>query len=719
MTLNDSTYTRRFFSLYSQEEKDKVRGHAFYPTDYLSAFLPEGVAWVDVVRSPYAGAHFKKIDKKSALTVEGMLQVITASDIPKNLPYGSRRGGGQFILAEKEVLYRGEPVALLVAESKEALTSGKKKLKIDWEPISVPETQVVDTMEYEKGEPSSQKLTTVCLPFCFPSLQPRYLEAESGWVAWQEGQLTFHIGSLLSEAQRAWLSEVLDIPTTQILAKEFYLGGRFGGRQQRELIAFLALAAHLTKRSVCLHFDQREQDIGSFGYSGELTLGADPHSKKLEELKGRIIVDAGSYPGNARLVLNKVLEHAECFYDFQHIHLQGEIVLTPTHPRRALRGEGLTSITWVTEQLIEKMAREVGESSLDFRRMNVSESFPNAKTIFKELEHLERPFHVVSAERNRPLWEEKTIVGRGFACQGFKPINEKEFDYSEVEISLQHSGSFVIRTSNLTLDLNAKGALCEVAATVLKTHPKAFMVEGKMRQGFDRPARRETYPEFYYLAQSTWNAAFLLKKKLLEAGSKIFQSKNVILKDGAVVNVERNRKMGYRELTFTHGIQDFSTSFLLEEVEKPWGASAGALSRVSFHPLTGEVRVESVHVVLDAGPVLYRKGLETELETAVSWAMAALFSSEASKQPIPTPLDGPESVTLTTVDYPVKDYSEQAPDYFGAKGVADVLMSVVLASFVNAIFDAKETMLEAIPMSLEFMYPKRKPVTNVHPFPRR
>jgi CO/xanthine dehydrogenase Mo-binding subunit len=197
-----------------------------------------------------------------------------------------------------------------------------------------------------------------------------------------------------------------------------------------------------------------------------------------------------------------------------------------------------------------------------------------------------------------------------------------------------------------------------------------------------------------------------------DAGRKIFQSQNVVLKDGAIVEPDLNRKMGYREVAFTEGNHDLKASYILQNVDKPHGCSAGAVARISFHPLTGELRVESVKVVLDAGPVLYQKGLEIQVESAISWAMAALFSSELENdQPIPTTLDGPEESMLTTLEYPVKDLAEKPLEYFGSRGISDVIMSVVLGSLVNAIFEAKSVSLESIPMSLEFMYPKRKQQT--------
>ncbi|MDB5037374.1 MAG: hypothetical protein JWQ35_902, partial [Bacteriovoracaceae bacterium] len=490
-----------------------------------------------------------------------------------------------------------------------------------------------------------------------------------------------------------------------------------GGRQQRELLVFLALASFLTKKSVFLHLTPEEQDIGSYGYHGELTIGYDPKEKKIRELKGRIVVDAGSYEGSAHLVLQKALEHVSSIYSFEHIDIEGQIILTPTHPRRALKGEGLTAITWVTEQLIERVAKELDISALEIRSLNSARASDMGSRVLDEVEKLEKPFRLVPIDRNRPVWDEKEIVGRGFGFQVFHPTTAKEFDYSEVSIDLSNAGTFIIRTSNLTLDLHMKSALSEVAAQVLKTHAKAFTVEGKMRKEIDKPARRETYPEFYYLAQATWNAASLLKEKIISAGQIAFGSKDVILQDGAIVDQGQSKKMGYRELAFTHVNSDLTASFILKDVEKPHGCSAGSIARVSFHPLTGEIRVESVKVVLDAGPVLYAKGLEIQLDSAVSWAMASLFSSEIEvEQPIPTPLDGPEEVSLITLDYPLKDYSEKAPEYFGARGVTAVLMSSVLASLVNAIQDAKGIALEQIPMPPEFMFPKRKHQT-VHTLP--
>lgn len=722
MSLSDSAYTRRFFSVYSQEEKDKVRGHAFYPSDYLSALLPEGVLHVQVVRSPHGNASFSKIDCSRAEKLSGVVKIITAKDIPNNLPIaGGRDKEAQKILSEKEVRFKGQPVALIVAESLSIARAAADLVEIDWKALEESGARVVEKLEFKKmhSKPSAN-LEYLSAEFKFPSLHARYLEPESGWVSLEGNRLNFQIGSLLSEAQRLWLSEVLEIPLSQIDAHEAYLGGQFGGRQQREMIAFLGVASWLTKKSCCLYLEYENQDVGSFGYSGELKIGFDRQSGKMKSLEGRIAADSGSYEGSAKSYLKKALEHAACVYDFEVIDLKGEVILTPSHPRRALKGEGVTAITWVTEQLIDRVAKVLEVPPIDFRLLHCSPSSAANLRVLEEMEKLERPFKLLTSERNRPLWDAKRIMGSGYSFQQFQSSDTKSIDELEVVVELHVSGSFSIRTINHTLDLHMKNALAGVAASVLKTHPKAFTVVGEMRPAFEKPRKRETYPEFYYLAQATWHSARLLREKIETVAKKLLRTDEVELKDGAAVNKLSDRKMGYRELAFTHGSHDLRSTYILKDIERPHGCSAGSVARVSIHPLTGELSVDSVKVVVDAGPVVRTTGLEIEAESAVAWAMAALFSSDLERnQPIPTPLDGPEEISLIPIEYPTQKFGDEVPEYFGARGVTDSIMSVVLSSLVTAIQNAKDKALNQIPMTNDFMYPEERPAPdNMIPFRR-
>jgi CO/xanthine dehydrogenase Mo-binding subunit len=717
MGIGDATYLRRFFSVFSQEEKDKVRGHAFYPSDYLSALMPEDVASVEILRSPHAGADFKIVSTAEAEKSEGVLRIITAKDIPQNLSFGNPKRESQKILAETKVRFKGEPIALIVGKTAAEARAAAQKIQVEWTPHPESSPRCAESVHFQAGSKNSQNLSYVETEFKFPSLHARYLEPESGWVKYESSRLTFWIGSLLSESQREWVSRALNISPSQLAAKEAPLGGQFGGRQQRELIVYLALASWLSQRSCCLLLKYQNQDIGSYGYSGRLKIGYDKEAKSLRSLEGQIHLDSGSYEGNSVGILKRTLEHCAAVYRFDQIDLQGKVFLTPTYPRRPFKSEGIAPITWVTEQLIDQVAKDVGETPLEFRERHIRDDLSGIAKVFNEMEKVEKPFRVISsADRNRPVWDEKFIEGRGFAFQAYQTAR---FDTpSEVEVSVQMSnvGAFTIRTSNMTLDLRLKNALAEVAASVLRTHPKAFTVEGEMRLEFEQARKRETYPELYYLAQAVWHAASGLRDKILALGKTTLQSE-VELQEGAVVGKTNQRKMGFRELAFTNASVKLESSYVLRDIDNPPSASAAAVSRVSFHPLTGELQVNSVKVVVDAGPVFYRTGLEIEAEAAVAWVMAALFSSSVVRdQPIPTSLDEPEEVSLFPIEYPIKDLADQPAEIFGTRAVSDVIMAVILASLVNAIQDAKQMVLTEIPMAPEFMYPEPKS-TKVHVIP--
>ena len=88
-----------------------------------------GMLFGDFVRSPYAHARITKIDKESALAVDGVLAVITAEDlIPLNLHYMPT-------LAHEKVLFQNQEVAFIVAKDRYAADDGVEALVVEYEEL--------------------------------------------------------------------------------------------------------------------------------------------------------------------------------------------------------------------------------------------------------------------------------------------------------------------------------------------------------------------------------------------------------------------------------------------------------------------------------------------------------------------------------------------------------------------------------------------------------
>src|SRR5262245_4551359 len=95
-----------------KEDARFIRGQGGYVDDIK---LP-GMLFGALVRSPFAHARIKSIDKRAALEVPGVVAVLTADDLkPVNLHWMPTLGGDvQAVLADKKVCFQLQEVAMVI-----------------------------------------------------------------------------------------------------------------------------------------------------------------------------------------------------------------------------------------------------------------------------------------------------------------------------------------------------------------------------------------------------------------------------------------------------------------------------------------------------------------------------------------------------------------------------------------------------------------------------
>lgn len=105
--------------------------------NYVDDLKLPGMLFGDFARSPFAHARIKRIDKESALAVDGVLAVITAEDlIPLNLHYMPTLAGDvQAVLAHEKVLFQNQEVAFIVAKDRYAAADGAEALHVEYEEL--------------------------------------------------------------------------------------------------------------------------------------------------------------------------------------------------------------------------------------------------------------------------------------------------------------------------------------------------------------------------------------------------------------------------------------------------------------------------------------------------------------------------------------------------------------------------------------------------------
>src|SRR5712692_6413399 len=112
-----------------EEGPEKVSGQALYAADLL---LP-GMLWGKVLRSPYPHANILSIDTAKARQVPGVHAVLTGQDLP------DRRVGRLLrdipVLARDRVLFVGEKVAAVAAETLEAAEEALNLIAVEYEEL--------------------------------------------------------------------------------------------------------------------------------------------------------------------------------------------------------------------------------------------------------------------------------------------------------------------------------------------------------------------------------------------------------------------------------------------------------------------------------------------------------------------------------------------------------------------------------------------------------
>jgi len=106
---------------------------------YVADVRVPGLLEACVVRSPYAHAKILGIDSSAASAIKGVVAVVTASDLPSNLqpipmrltPAPELAHALQMPLASNVVRYAGEPVAVIVADSRYVAEDAAEQLLVE------------------------------------------------------------------------------------------------------------------------------------------------------------------------------------------------------------------------------------------------------------------------------------------------------------------------------------------------------------------------------------------------------------------------------------------------------------------------------------------------------------------------------------------------------------------------------------------------------------
>jgi xanthine dehydrogenase molybdopterin binding subunit/xanthine dehydrogenase small subunit len=366
-----------------ESARQHVTGAAMY-TDDLASVRPALEVWP--VCSLHAKAKIVKRDASAARAMPGVRAVLLAEDVPGLNDSGTKHD--EILLADKEISYHSQIVALVVGDSLDACRAAAEKVIVEYEPLppvlTLQQALVARSFHnapnfIRRGD-VAKALQRSPLRFSgtfeLGGQEHFYLESHAAFAEpGEEGAMVITCSTQHPSEVQAVIAHVLNQPVNQVVVQCPRMGGGFGGKETQAALpaALAALAAERTGRPVRVRFN-RDQDMMITGHRhpflARFEVGFDQRGKLLA-VRIQLWSDGGWALDLSQAVTDRALFHLDNSYYLPAVEFSGQVAKTNLSSNTAFRGFGGPQGMLVIEEIIDRVARRVGLDPETVRSRNL------------------------------------------------------------------------------------------------------------------------------------------------------------------------------------------------------------------------------------------------------------------------------------------------------------------------------------------------------------
>lgn len=350
-----------------------VSGRSQYVDDVPA---PAGMLHAAVFGSPTAHAKLLSLDLEAAKAYPGVRAVFTHDDIPGD-PFIGALSRDEAVLAKDEVRFHGQPIALVVAETREAAREAVKLCSGTFEErpvITCPREAyskgelLQETRVFEKG--SVDAVWDDCDHVIEGAIdlggqEHLYLETNRARaIPREDEQMQVFSSTQSPTAVQKSVAQVLELPMHKVEVDVKRLGGGFGGKEDQAThwACMVAIAAKLLERPVQIVLS-RGDDMRMTGkrhpYKQDFKIGLNSEGKILA-YEVTHFQNGGAYMDLSAPVLERTVLHSTNAYALPNVRIRAACCRTNLPPNTAYRGFGGPQGMFPLEVAIEKAAVAMG-----------------------------------------------------------------------------------------------------------------------------------------------------------------------------------------------------------------------------------------------------------------------------------------------------------------------------------------------------------------------
>jgi xanthine dehydrogenase YagR molybdenum-binding subunit len=710
----------------------KVTGRAKYGADNN---FP-GMVYGCVVVSTIANGEIEAMDVTGAKSTPGVIGVYSPFD-PLDLRTASTPIFGEtwVPLQDKEVVYYGQPIGLVVAETFEQARDAAMAVEVSYHRRPAL-TSMEDGLSSAEDAPPGRDGTPSDLSVLAPGVEsiedalaasPVVVEAtystatqnhaamepHSAVAVWDTGGLTMYSGNQAANIQAMELASALDADLASVRSINPFVGGAFGGKGRTSIAAFLAAAAAKTLDRPVKVVLSREQVFTTtanraatvqaiaLGANADGSLIAVRHDSWCSTPMDRSFVEPTSHGTSKE------------WYATENLAISQKIVPLNIPLTTFMRAPGEAPGSFALESAMDELAIALDMDPIELRLRNNSTA-PPGKDLQWSSKHLDECYRVGAA---RFGWANRSphghtdgdwLVGVGTATAMFPAIRFP----ASVGVTLQADDTAVVGTSGADPGTGLLTVLSLVGAESLDISPDrvtprlgdSALPPGGLSGGSSATASA---------GSAIMIAAAEVIDQLLTLASSPgapFDGMEVSYADGKVLADGRALSFGeVLRAVNRSSISATGSSGPGEELTKHSFSSFGAqFCEVRVHKWTREARVSRMLGVFDAGRIINAKTARSQIAGGMIWGVSAALHEGLEIEENGRLANGDFAGYLLPVNADIPDVGVQFVQYpdtlhnaVGAKGIGEIGMVGMAAAVANAIHNATGIRVRHIPITIE------------------